>query len=274
MTTCAVFAAALRDPLQPVPSGLKVRSGADVAQRFSVHRNNRMASLVEALASSFAVVQMLVGEAFFQASARAFIRQHPPTSPVLADFGERFADFLAEFPPALELPYLADVARLEWLRQCALYAADACPLPEADLRALIVQPERLAQHRWYLHPALGVLTSPYPVVSIWAAHQHADEDQVRHAMRSIHLGDGGNSGAEAALVLRSTDGWSAEVVPVSVAQARLVEVLREQGSLAQAVQAALGADPELDVSATLALLWSRGVWISDPPTTPEPACTL
>ena len=63
------FAAALLDPALPCPAGLCVPAGADLARRFDVHRNNVVASLVEALADSFPVVLALVGEDFFRATA-------------------------------------------------------------------------------------------------------------------------------------------------------------------------------------------------------------
>ena len=57
---------------------------------------------------------------------------HPSRSGDLNDYGEDFADFLADYPHARELSYLPDVARLEWLVQIVYYAADA---PTPDLSA-------------------------------------------------------------------------------------------------------------------------------------------
>ena len=255
MRYAAPVATALLDPLQPVPRGLRVRVGADPMHRFAVHRNHVTVSLVDALANSFAVVQTLVGEAFFRTCAREFVRQCPPRTPVLARYGEAFPDFLATYGPAAGLDYLADVARLEYLRQAALYAADAQPLRAGDLQPLVADAERLAQHRWCLHPSVGVLMSRHPVVSMWAAHQHDHASQVRQALAALEWQP------EAALVLRSADGWSVDVLPVSAAQAALVAALGRGAGLLQAAQAAQAIDPALDLPATLALLWQHGVWV-------------
>src|SRR5215471_6617276 len=82
--------------------------------RLKVYRNNTFSSLTAALKDSFPVVCQLVDERFFGYAAQEYIRTHPPRAPRLAEYGEDFADFLAGFEPARRLPYLSDVARLEW----------------------------------------------------------------------------------------------------------------------------------------------------------------
>ncbi len=130
-----------------------------------------VSSLIDALADTFPVVQDLVGEVFFRAMAGVFVRQAPPRSAVLAEYGEDFPAFIGHFGPAHGVPYLADVARLERLRVRAFHAADAEPLtPERIARAL-EDPERLPALQVLCHPSVGVLGSRYAVVSLWAAHQ-------------------------------------------------------------------------------------------------------
>src|SRR6266576_6442706 len=84
--------------------------------------------LGKALKSRFPVVEKIVGEEFFAAMARVFVLKQPPRSPLLAIYGDEFAAFIATFEPARELPYLADVARLEAARTHSYHAADATPL--------------------------------------------------------------------------------------------------------------------------------------------------
>jgi uncharacterized protein (UPF0276 family) len=91
------FAETLLDPRAPIPAGLRTWNGSDPARRFDVHRNNVVTSLTAALAATFPVVLELVGADFFQAMAREFVRAAPPASPVLAEYGEAFADFVAGF---------------------------------------------------------------------------------------------------------------------------------------------------------------------------------
>src|SRR5580658_4464424 len=79
-----------------------------------IYHNTVHSALVNALRLSFPVVQRIVGEEFFEGAAREFIAAHAPDSAYLNDYGLRYPAFLAQFPPAMTLPYLADVADLEW----------------------------------------------------------------------------------------------------------------------------------------------------------------
>jgi hypothetical protein len=250
MNALADFAHALRAAQPLLPTGLRAWNGSAVQARFNVYRNNRMVSLVAALADGFPVVAQLVGEDFFAALARAFVQAHPPRSPVLVEWGDAFADFVHTFmaglPAGAQLPYLADVARLERARVRAYHAADAAPLPAARLAAALQQPHDLPRLRFTLQPGLGVLASCHPVVTLWQAHQ-TDGD--------IQLPDWPALPGEAALVLRQGEGIRSEVVviPVPAACAHFVAGLQAGLPLAEAVSAA-SQDMPLDLPAALGLL--------------------
>lgn len=163
----AAFIASLRDPELPPPDSLSQPGGNLPRKRFDVYRNNVVVSLIEALRASFPVVERLVGEEFFKATARAYIDREPPKSPLLFLYGQTLGDFLEGFPPAASVPYLGDIARLEWARLSAYHAADKAPLTIDKLGE--VPPEQLAEVTFELHPSLALLSSRWPVFSIWAA---------------------------------------------------------------------------------------------------------
>ena len=87
------------------------------------HRNTVMGALTGALRLSYPSVDALVGEAFFDQAASAFAEVNPPATARLSGYGEGFADFIAAQAPSL--PYLRDVARLDWAIERALLAANA-----------------------------------------------------------------------------------------------------------------------------------------------------
>ncbi|MFN4156595.1 MAG: DUF2063 domain-containing protein [Paracoccaceae bacterium] len=158
------FHAALWRP-EP-PSGLTAPEREEVAQRFKVYRNNIQHSLTRALAARFPVIEQLVGTEFFAAMAGVFIAESPPADPVLLRWGETFATFLDQFPPVLYLPFLGDVARLEYLRGRACHAADAQSIAADALN--VPDPESL---RLDLHPSVGLFFARMPAVQIWQSHQ-------------------------------------------------------------------------------------------------------
>ncbi|TCT06528.1 DNA-binding domain-containing protein [Aquabacter spiritensis] len=163
MAGLAAFAAALHAEDGAPPPGL----AGPAVRRFAIYRNNVAVGLIGALETRFPAVRALVGADFFGALARDFIRAHPPASPVLAQFGDALPGFLADFPPAADLPYLADIAAVEAARTRAYHAADTPRLAASAFAAL--PPDALGDLRLALHPAVALIRSVHPIADIMAA---------------------------------------------------------------------------------------------------------
>ena len=235
------FAEALLDPEQACPPGLITWNASDPARRFAVYRNNVIVSLVDALADTFAVTQDLVGEAFFRAMARVFAYANPPTSRLLVFYGETFPDFIERFPPAASLPYLADVARLEFLRLRAYHAADVAPVRSEDIVAVLADEDKLPDLGLALHPSLAVLDSAVAVVSLWAVHQGVGD--LATLVPDV---------PETALVVR--DGLDVEVMSIPRASGVFIAAVKRGATLGDAMAAAQSVDPDFDATLPLALL--------------------
>jgi len=242
------FAAALLDPQKVAPAGLRPTSG----RRFAIHRNNRAAALVEALEAAFPAVRRLAGAEFFRAAARVYIDRAPPRSPVMLLYGESFGAFLDGFPPTAGVPYLGDVARLEWARLAACHAADAASL---SLDCLATVPEAvLPALRLALHPSLRLVASRFPVASLWSPS--AEVDMTRR---------------EAVAVLRPR--LSVEVRALPPGGHAFVAALAAGETLGVAAGAALAAAPESSLAGHLQGLFAMGAVValdSPLPNNPEP----
>jgi hypothetical protein len=160
------FSLAILDSSRDPPAGLGP-SGL-IGDRFRIHRNNIFGGLTEALAARFPVCRALVGAEFFAGMARVFIELHPPRSPVLLTYGDDFGEFIDGFAPASSVPYLADMARLEAARGRAYHAADADPVSREALASVPTCSWERA--RVALHPAVEIVASSHPVLSIWEMH--------------------------------------------------------------------------------------------------------
>lgn len=225
----AAFAAALLDPDSAVPAGLV---GRDITRRFAVYRNNVVVGLVDALAARFPVVAALVGDDFFRAMAAVFARAEPPRSALLFRYGDGFADFLDRFPPAAEIGYLADVARLEWAMGEAAVAADAAVLGRADLAGLA--PEALLGARIDPHPSLRCVASPWPILSLWRAHQPGATPP-----------DVWPESGETVAVLRDRADRITSIA-LDAGEAACLDALRAGQNFAAAAEAGLAAAPDFD----------------------------
>lgn len=230
------FVRALLDPELPATNGLEARHGLPPERRFAVYRNNVCVGLVDALAERFPVCRQLVGDEFFRAMARCYVREFLPRSPMLFEYGDEFAIFISSFEPARELPFLSDVARLEYAVGQAYHAENATPLPMDVIRALPF--DRLAGATAALHPSTHVVASTYPIVSIWRRHLSDEE------MTPLELNHG-----EEALVVRPE--LAVNVTALPLGGSAFVHALEDGRTFGQAVIAASGIAADFDLTGCL-----------------------
>jgi hypothetical protein len=154
-----------RDP-SPLQQWLREPAAARTRRGFEAYAAAASAHAERALAGSFPTVQALIGEAAFAALARACWQAHPPLHGDLALFGAALPGFIAA-DPLDELPQLADVARLDWLRSQAETAADAALDPASLALLSEAEPDRLA---FVPAPGLALLSSPHALVQNSTGH--------------------------------------------------------------------------------------------------------
>jgi hypothetical protein len=245
------FAAALQAPGREPPSGIAADRGRSVERRFAVHRNNFVVSLIDALAESFPVTRALVGAEFFRAMARERILADPPRTPLLTEYAQAFPGYIAAFPPAASVPYLADVARIEAARIHVHHAADAHPLPAAAYQALLADPGRLSTTGMALHPACTWFESAHAAYSIWQAHQGLAD------MASAQLAQVRLDHPEAVLVARP--GLEVHVCALPAGATALLDALARGQALGSAFGRAHRHCASVDDGALFALLVRYGL---------------
>jgi hypothetical protein len=190
------FADALRkvestDRLLPLLAGDPGQNAA----RLALYRGTVLANSIGALRQHFPVLEQLLGESFFEGLARAFWQAMPPACGNLALFGAQFPLFIESFEPTAHLPYLSDVARLEW---AVHQAEDAADMP---VDAVSEEPAVLSM------PGTSVLVSDHPIAHIWLAHQPDSQFDISNITWT----------AQGALVFRA--GWRVQVAPLDAQQA-------------------------------------------------------
>jgi hypothetical protein len=161
------------DDVTAAEAAVHVRHGKlSPARRLEIYRHNVLSNLRGALQDIYPVVNRIVGDAFFLHAADQFIRETPSLSGDLNQFGREWPAFLAAYPHAQELPYLPDVARLEWAWHECFPAAGTPPLDPARLAALAAVPaDEHAELRFTLHPAVRLIASAHPLLQIWQVNQ-------------------------------------------------------------------------------------------------------
>jgi len=142
-------------------------SDFDRSPGFAIYRNTSAVAAIEALAAGYPATRAIVGELDFRQLARAYFRSDPPATPILAYYGEGFADWLDWRPDASHPSYLPDVARIDRLQLESHLAADP---DEVDLLA----PADISDDEWtrvaaVLRPAARFRWFDRPTPSIWLA---------------------------------------------------------------------------------------------------------
>lgn len=208
-------------------------------QRLQVYRNNFVISLREALAGVYPVVFKLVGEVFFQHAANEYIKRHSSRTGNLHNFGDAFAVFLDCFPGLETLPYLPDVARLEWAHHQVFHTGESSAL---NLPALAELDEKqIAGLTFQISESCRLLDSDYPVLSIWQANQDGNEN-------TISLDEGGVQ----YVVLRH--GQQIEFHLLSAGFFTLIDSLAQSKTFSIACDDALAIESGCDIAAALHFL--------------------
>lgn len=229
-----------------VRSLLAPEGGEDLA--FKSYRNTVVKGCIDALQANFPAVARLVGDEWFRAAAAIYARRHPPEVPMLVEYGAGFADFLARFEPAAELPYLPAAARLDRFWSESHIARDEPPL-RADALAMF-SPAQLAGAVLRPHAAARWAWFDVPAYTIWSRNRleaPGGIEQVDIEWR-----------AEGALLVRPADAvvWN----QLSQAGCAFLDACAAGRTLARAAEAALTVSPATGLAALLARLLDAGAF--------------
>lgn len=237
LETTREFAAAILggpDASAPLLDRLQGTHRQNLSRLAAYHRNvvgNRIAALRSTYPKLVEQLTAIRGEAAFAGLAREFALSHDATSGDLNEYGEDFADWLAGSATAITLPWLPDLARLEWDVQTAWYAVDC---PSLDFAALAAVPAELhGRLRFQLAPSFHARKSAWSLATLW-------------------------SGSVATVVPEPQWLWIVRpdvlvhVVAVSEAEFAFTAALADQATLGEAIETTLRTHECFDVGHALA----------------------
>jgi len=217
---------------------------------FAVYRNTVLKGCIDALEANFPAIVRLVGSEWFRAAAAVYARAQLPRQPTLLYYGEDFPNFLAEFAPAREFPYLPDIARLDryWveahvaLDEAPLAPASIAHLSESALRRCTLRPH--ASARWLASETL-------PIATIW---------QRNRAPQTEDAGAAIDWRGEGLLLVRPRD--VVESVVLDAAGCAFLDACAAGMTVLNAANAALERDAGADLSRLIANLLGAGAFAS------------
>lgn len=202
-------------------------------RRFNIYRNNYRSTLSRALAQIYPVIKDLVGGEFFDCLAKRYTAEHPSIHGNLHEFGDVFAHYISRLESVAHLPYLADVARLEWAYHCVFHAPASKPF-DSDFFEDLSERE-FYEMRFVLGPSCRLIRSPFPVFEIWRMHQHEIDTDVALDF---------DRGPDTVLVVRQHA--EVELQRINAECAVFLEILLSGEALRMALDSVMSAAPDID----------------------------
>jgi hypothetical protein len=108
-------------------------------------------------------------------------------SPDLGKYGQEFSKFLVAFKPVKQLPYLPDVAHLEWSYHQVFNGKQETTLDITKLAQ--IPPEEWENLVFYLPENHVLLESSYPIHRIWEVNQpeYEGDDTIHLDHQTIYI---------------------------------------------------------------------------------------
>jgi len=213
---------------------------------FAVYRNTVLAGCVDALRANFPSIETLVGADWMQEAATAYAQQSPPDDARLIHYGAGFAAFLEQLQASHGLPYLADVARLDFY-WCEAFSAtedpclaltDLAGMTANDLMHSYLAPRQSVRWQWF---------DPHPVLSLW-----------RCSREGLPWSGAQPWVAEGVLLCGGLDGVSYQ--PLEAGGCAFLDACAAGHTLETASQCAQQRQPDLDFSDLLGRLMQARVF--------------
>lgn len=223
---------------------------------FAVYRNTVWKGWIDAVEANYPAVVSTTGSDWTRAAAASFAEVSAPTSPMMSLYGEGFADFLAEFPPAGSLPFLPDIARLDRSWTEAHLAVDA---PALGLGALArLEAGAMERTRCRLHPSARFAWFEMTIPTLWLANRTDFEGG------ELLLADRPEG------LMLARPGESVEALILDAAAFAFLDASRNGASLLDGAIAALAVDSKAELGSLLGRLIGFGAFTDFIPIDPEP----
>lgn len=220
-------------------------------QSLSVYRGSVFGNLSSALADIYPAFFQCVGEEFFQALALRYVKTHPSRSASLDQYGAEFSNFISTFEPLSSLPYVGDLARLEWFWHRAFHAKDESSLDPLRLRD--VSEEKYDELIFTLPQSAQLMISQYPVRDIWLKCLNDKDSDTVDDEQELTL----NSGTQSLLIWR-TFNYEMRVEELSDLELDLLTLVNKKEKLGTILLELQSNHPVEKINQTLAYAVQQG----------------
>lgn len=150
--------------------------GVPAEARMRIYRNNTNISLADVLFGVFPILAGVIGDESFKCAVAEFVKECPPSSGNVNDYGAEFPEFLKRFSPSAGIPYLSDIALFEWFYYGAHFGEKRKPLSVSKLQK--IKDGDFPKLKFSVSPEARVLGTRYPVLELWEGHYEGRKGNV------------------------------------------------------------------------------------------------
>ncbi len=157
---------------------LNPQAGTPGQERLSVYAEGYEIRFRDGLAEVYEAVRWVIGEVHFSELSKAYSAKYPSHNYNLSFVGEHLPEFIESYSLTKELPFLPDLAKLEWLICEAFHAFDRTPLDVTSLSQ--ISPESMSQAVFIFQPSVSWINSSWPILDIWNSRKGSkDQSNIR-----------------------------------------------------------------------------------------------
>lgn len=171
----------------PLAAMLNPQRGVAGVERLQVYAGGYLARTHEALSEVYEAVRHILGNTTFSTMAHEYAARYPSHDYNLSLRGRQLPDFLDGHRLSQSLPFLPDLARLEWHIVQSVHAAQDPPINPARLSAMSL--DQWGQTTLRFQPSVGLMVSAWPILDIWVARtgprSNVDIDLVNRPQRVL-----------------------------------------------------------------------------------------
>jgi hypothetical protein len=136
-------------------------------QAFEIYHQSYLARLTLELERTYPAIRWVIGDQHFLKICHKFIESQPSVTYNLLFYGKEFADFMLANFSTQKIPFLHDLARLEWLYKEAYNRPRSNPMSEDQLLVLT----QASDYRVQFIESLNILTSPFAIFELWSRRE-------------------------------------------------------------------------------------------------------
>jgi hypothetical protein len=215
-----------------------------------IYQNNVRETFRKTLASSYPVIEQLVGDACFRGLCQSYLRRYRSSSGSLQHFGAKFFELLADQFGGTQYGYLPDVAHLEWACEEVLADRECNSLYLQTLGE--VSPAEYASLRFQFLEGIRLIGSDYPILAIWRANQPGESATVDLSKGSEYV----------AIMRRDGDAVLRLISPLLY---QIIQSLQTGMTLGEACGSELSSTDQSELVTALGSLMNLGVSIGQCP---------